>query len=313
MQEQNTNYTPPVYPADKPATIKPKKAIPTFVGIAIIVLVALVLFGGVFAWQYFLISQKDNQSQNPVACTEEAKICPDGSAVGRTGPNCEFAQCPDLTAGWQTYINGQYGFLFQYPTTSGSLFELQNGIIIVGEKGVEGPATRPEGILVHIPSYFDGGKTNQSANPIESINNYYGNGYTKTYVAVGGVESIMISSLQIGDWIFVPLPNNQVIKIEGNYGSTTFQKILSTFKFTTSADQALDKEKACLADYGVVTTQTCYCSGIQDFYNSCAIGGCTCTPDPKYKRTIKVCNCGMDRCWNGKECISTMPLPDSTY
>ncbi|MEK7463142.1 MAG: hypothetical protein AAB621_02160 [Patescibacteria group bacterium] len=31
-----------------------------------------------------------NQS---VACTQEAKICPDGSSVGRTGPNCEFAEC----------------------------------------------------------------------------------------------------------------------------------------------------------------------------------------------------------------------------
>ncbi len=31
----------------------------------------------------------------PIACTMEAKICPDGSAVGRTGPNCEFAACPD--------------------------------------------------------------------------------------------------------------------------------------------------------------------------------------------------------------------------
>lgn len=28
------------------------------------------------------------------ACTEEAKICPDGTAVGRTGPDCEFAPCP---------------------------------------------------------------------------------------------------------------------------------------------------------------------------------------------------------------------------
>lgn len=27
-------------------------------------------------------------------CTMEAKLCPDGSAVGRTGPNCEFAPCP---------------------------------------------------------------------------------------------------------------------------------------------------------------------------------------------------------------------------
>jgi hypothetical protein len=28
------------------------------------------------------------------ACTLEAKICPDGTSVGRTGPNCAFAPCP---------------------------------------------------------------------------------------------------------------------------------------------------------------------------------------------------------------------------
>ncbi|MEK6891936.1 MAG: hypothetical protein AABX25_02000 [Nanoarchaeota archaeon] len=39
----------------------------------------------------FLLACTQNSS---VACTEEAKICPDGSAVGRTGPNCEFAPCP---------------------------------------------------------------------------------------------------------------------------------------------------------------------------------------------------------------------------
>ncbi|MCP4647898.1 MAG: META domain-containing protein [bacterium] len=31
----------------------------------------------------------------PVACTAEAKICPDGTGVGRVGPDCEFAPCPD--------------------------------------------------------------------------------------------------------------------------------------------------------------------------------------------------------------------------
>ena len=30
----------------------------------------------------------------PVACTMEAKLCPDGSSVGRSGPKCEFAPCP---------------------------------------------------------------------------------------------------------------------------------------------------------------------------------------------------------------------------
>lgn len=29
-----------------------------------------------------------------VACTMDAKICPDGSAVGRNGPKCEFEKCP---------------------------------------------------------------------------------------------------------------------------------------------------------------------------------------------------------------------------
>lgn len=30
-----------------------------------------------------------------VGCTQEAKICPDGSSVSRVGPNCEFAACPN--------------------------------------------------------------------------------------------------------------------------------------------------------------------------------------------------------------------------
>jgi len=34
-------------------------------------------------------------NNNPVACTQEAKQCPDGSYVGRTGPNCEFTLCPN--------------------------------------------------------------------------------------------------------------------------------------------------------------------------------------------------------------------------
>ncbi|MBU1327207.1 hypothetical protein KKB64_05070 [Patescibacteria group bacterium] len=31
-------------------------------------------------------------------CTLEAKVCPDGSYVGRTDPNCEFAPCPSPTS-----------------------------------------------------------------------------------------------------------------------------------------------------------------------------------------------------------------------
>lgn len=34
----------------------------------------------------------------PVACTMEARMCPDGSYVGRQGPNCEFSLCPAPTS-----------------------------------------------------------------------------------------------------------------------------------------------------------------------------------------------------------------------
>lgn len=62
-----------------------------------------------------------------MACTEEAKICPDGSAVGRSGPDCEFAPCPTIIpsptilptptvkAGWTSYKNEEYGFEISYP------------------------------------------------------------------------------------------------------------------------------------------------------------------------------------------------------
>ncbi len=35
-----------------------------------------------------------NDEDGLVFCTQDAKICPDGSGVGRIGPDCEFAPCP---------------------------------------------------------------------------------------------------------------------------------------------------------------------------------------------------------------------------
>jgi hypothetical protein len=37
-----------------------------------------------------------------VACTMDAKVCPDGSYVGRVGPACEFAACPGEVSGTST-------------------------------------------------------------------------------------------------------------------------------------------------------------------------------------------------------------------
>ena len=43
---------------------------------------------------YFLQTKAEHRQ---IACTQEAKQCPNGSYVGRTGSNCEFAQCPNIT------------------------------------------------------------------------------------------------------------------------------------------------------------------------------------------------------------------------
>jgi len=48
---------------------------------------------------YFLPELKNTPNPDGVACTAEAKMCPDGSGVGRVGPNCEFAECPVVGIG----------------------------------------------------------------------------------------------------------------------------------------------------------------------------------------------------------------------
>ncbi len=42
-----------------------------------------------------------------VACTMDAKMCPDGSYVGRMAPNCEFQKCPEIVV-FSDYRSGIY-------------------------------------------------------------------------------------------------------------------------------------------------------------------------------------------------------------
>lgn len=51
-----------------------------------------------------------NNGGNSVVCTMDAKLCPDGSYVGRVGPNCEFAACPGAGTGTGTGFNGGESF-----------------------------------------------------------------------------------------------------------------------------------------------------------------------------------------------------------
>ena len=78
------------------------KKISTGLSFTIILIFSIVLIGltGYFLNEVDKAGQFENvvfRKNKPIACTGEAKICPDGSEVGRTQPNCDFAPCPEFT------------------------------------------------------------------------------------------------------------------------------------------------------------------------------------------------------------------------
>jgi hypothetical protein len=74
--------------SNQPPVAGPKKSPLLLLSIILVAISLIATLIYIFGSQ-FLATQK--------ACTMEAKICPDGSSVGRTGPNCEFTTCPVAT------------------------------------------------------------------------------------------------------------------------------------------------------------------------------------------------------------------------
>ncbi len=58
------------------------------------VVILLVIGIGGFLYRNALERPPVATNPEPVACTADARVCPDGASVGRTGPNCTFAACP---------------------------------------------------------------------------------------------------------------------------------------------------------------------------------------------------------------------------
>ncbi len=70
-------------------------------------LIGLILVATVGALFVYTLNQKTEEG--PIACTMDAMICPDGTAVGRTGPECTFPACPtpSVPADIQAHIDSK--------------------------------------------------------------------------------------------------------------------------------------------------------------------------------------------------------------
>jgi len=65
--------------------------------LVLIFIIAVFILGGLlYIYNPDPIEYKNPNEEEVVACTMDAKLCPDGSYVGRSGPNCEFF-CPSPT------------------------------------------------------------------------------------------------------------------------------------------------------------------------------------------------------------------------
>lgn len=79
----------------------------------------LVLLALVWNW-----ARPETVPLGQVVCTQEAKQCPDGSYVGRTGPSCEFAACggTPVDSSWKVGTSTPLGTTFQYPADLATLY-----------------------------------------------------------------------------------------------------------------------------------------------------------------------------------------------
>jgi len=223
---QTINPSPP--PAPSPS--QPKKGFPKM--LVVIIVLFLLATSGVAGYVIFRNLNQTNNSQE-VACTMEAKICPDGSSVGRTGPNCEFAPCPtvapDPTANWETYTNTVRGYRVRHPLsfkiietpnspTTMEEVSLQKNVII--GPGAQGGETALSGIIISI-SYFDALDISE-----EGLKQTYGNQITIVQTVLGDKPAIEIKGEFIKDrYLYITLANGY-LRIQA-----------------TDADRPMDSEK----------------------------------------------------------------------
>jgi len=116
--------------------------------IGIIVLIPILIFSGLIAFRYFITLNQKNQGEEGVVCTMDAKECPDGSYVGRTGPNCEFTACPATNVvDWTKYSEDELMTMAEENwKTEAMFFKGISGNFLIIDQGT---APDPRGLIIY--------------------------------------------------------------------------------------------------------------------------------------------------------------------
>ena len=229
-------------------------------------MIILVLFG--VGGTYLALNSKPK----PQACTQDEKICPDGTSVGRNGPNCTFTPCftkptptPDETVNWKTY-KASFGSL-KYPA-DWSIKEVDQ-VVFLAPPGADifantkqdtpGSGIKPEIIIAVISKSFSNSDsnnpdaTNKKTMIIDGIQGVY-------YIIPGAPLSTINFDLSFNNGANILQFNLTSIGQENIDGfnkiyktnvkdadEKTFSQILSTFKFLEASPTPTCRPRpACL-------------------------------------------------------------------
>lgn len=209
----------------------------------IIVLIILILVGIGGAGYYLINKQLTKQT----ACTEEAKICSDGSLVKRSGPNCEFVTCPEAKAdemiNWKTYTKNEYGFEIKYPSDWESPFKGWDSVDFGAGKSVDSNNYCAVSII------------SQSGSNESEITDLLKRGYVKNYIEIDGVDSVRLTRNPSGAGLTEAVyfeSNGKSFRIGRNRGLgntieqdciKNFNQILFTFKFISTSSNSVIYKK----------------------------------------------------------------------
>jgi hypothetical protein len=192
-------------------------------------------------------SAHKNKISERAECTTEAKICPDGSAVGRSGPNCEFSPCPSgnspsnivgndrdehgcipsagytwceekqkclriweescFKSGLKTYRSDKFGYVIEYPS-NWYIYDNVNHVFIQKNKEESGMVPGPHADALEIE--ISSVKTGEVLETTIDRIKQSGVEYQQEEYFIGGIKGVKIVS--VCDGIGCGAPEWAVIK-----------------------------------------------------------------------------------------------------